>query len=267
VEKTPSKPDTKEKKSSEKPQRSKKERKFSFFIPVALAGLVLIFLFHYFWRSPAPEAPASAFSPSESFFTMLRKEIQEVGEAKSYFRWAQNIQGSETLPSGLSTSNAYPSDFLNAAQNYARAFERYSHAKQVMESIKKGDLVENDEACKKSFVQILEKYIAATEIFKENAKELYQRKEKGEEEKEDPIITDAHAKYELAEQLMSRFLLEGCQGQFFKYVKSKDAAQKKLAFLAYQNFFLENFDPQTTAMLFDYQSSEDSLGAILKMNL
>lgn len=189
-----------------------------------------------------PKPPQSLPAVSDEFFTTLREEIQEVGEAKSYYKLAEGMKGE--------------GGFLKAAENYARAFERFKHAKKVMQDLEELNFPENKEECRKAFVDAVGKYVDASEILNENAKALY----------EDPAkmaqatsVTDARAKYEMGEKLMSKFLMEACKGEFFKFV-SKSDSEKPLVYKAYRDFFLENFESQRNSleMLLDYRPPSET---------
>jgi hypothetical protein len=133
---------------------------------------------------------------------------------------------------------------LKAAENYARAKERFKYAQQLMDnlSLKTGD---NREACRQSFRQILDRYIGASDIFSQNARELSQ----GEaDSKNQSSAIDGKAKFEMADQLMMKFLIEGCNGNFFDAVSEKSEQEKQAVLMSYQSILLENFEPQKAAL-------------------
>lgn len=95
------------------------------------------------------------------------------------------------------------------------------------------------------------KYVDASEMLNENAKAIYEDPAKSTRA---ASLTDARAKYEMGEKLMSKFLMEGCEGDFFKYV-SKTDSEKPLVYKAYQDFFSENFEARRNSleMLLEYK--------------
>lgn len=200
------------------------------------------------------KTPAATVQNSDSaeFFRIIIKEIQETDLARYYFGEARKI-----ILSNESSGNFEAERYLPAAENFARSLERFKHTRQVIEGLPH---LENEKSrsCKNNFSEILEKYIDATNIFNEYAKDLSQKKL--EEAQHEPL-TDGKAKYEIADQLMSAFLLEGCKGSFFVFLKTASFEDKRLSFVAYKSFYQEKFPSfqYIIEWLMNYKSPPESL--------
>jgi tetratricopeptide (TPR) repeat protein len=254
--------ETKEKKSSSQPTPDKV--KFPGILVIVFGFLILLIILFYYFKSsppPVPPPPSESFSvESKTFFTVFREAIEEVGNAKSYYQMAQNITApnQNAQPTTMPTETSGASKYLTAAENYARAIEHFKHAKQIMENIENTSLDVNEKECRRAFNQAVEKYVSASEIFNDYSKSYYL----GNVSKADySLITDAQPKYEVAEQSMSKILMEGCQGNFFRFVRLSPDSTKNLAYVTYKKFFLEKFEAQRRAieMLFNYQPPLENL--------
>ncbi len=236
IERSAHQPNTEQKKlQKEKKNLSYKGTQIVFVIVVAcfLAGIVYHFLKP---TPPNPSAPPPAYTENEdTFFITLHKEVREIGEARSYFKRAEDLRKN----TDINTNDS--SVFLNMSQDYSRAAERFKHAKQALEIVKNSHLDESKQVCQKEMSQILEKYIHATEIFDENAKVLSQ----GDKERAPKdLMPDAQAKYELAEKLMGEFLANPCRGSFFKYMNTQSNTEKQEVYFTYQSFYGIQFPSQ-----------------------
>jgi len=213
------------------PQKSSKKWLWLAALPLAF---ILWLLIHQLTKSPPPPPPLPAEKAygKEDFYKTLMSEFHEVNQARHYFRAAGMLRLANE--SGMAPES---SRFLPVAENYARALERFQHAQKVMEEMPRVDS-EKAELCRRDFVGILDRYASATDIFNEHAKSLYQGKP--DLAKMAPL-TDAQAKYEIAEQLMSAFLMEGCKGELFKFIQGRNQGEKRIAYATYKNFYDERF--------------------------
>jgi cytochrome c556 len=194
---------------------------------------------------------------SKEFYLTFQKGIDEVGDAKSFYKMAQDLMvGPETtltttMPPSIPENN---SKYFKAAENYSRSMEHLKHVKQMMDNVETPALEESEKDCLNLFNQAVEKYLGSSEILNRYAKALYT----GSDQKtEQGLITEARPKYEMAEQSMSEILMGGCKGEFFRFVRFSDETEKSAVYNAYKKFFAEKFDLYRSAieMLFDYRPS------------
>lgn len=191
-------------------------------------------------------------SDSSEFFRIIIKEIQETDLARYHFGEARKI-----ILSNESSGNFDAEQYFPAAENFARSLERFKHTRQVIEGLTHLEN-EKSKSCKNNLAEILEKYIDATNIFNEYAKDLSQGKL---EQAQHVPLTDGKAKYEIADQLMSAFLLDGCKGSFFTFLKTAAYEDKRLAFVAYKSFYQEKFPSfqYIIESLMNYKTPPESL--------
>jgi len=215
---------------------------------ILFLGVISIGALYYFFSDHSPSIPPADFSHTsdigDPFYATFRESIQETGVAKKYFKEAQSMASAVTSPASMPSETAPSPQLLKAAENYAKAMERFKYAQQLMDNLKlKTD--DDREPCRQSFRQILDRYHEASDIFSQNAKAASQGQA---DSKTQSAAVDAKAKYEMADQLMVKFLMDGCNGAVFKSVSEKSAAEKNAMFMAYQRVLLENFEPQKAAL-------------------
>jgi hypothetical protein len=259
--------ETKEESSDESPKSGLNNTRLPWVIFIFFGLIFLGGLFYYFWdRSPPPPAtlpPPQATKTSDDFFMAFREAIQETADGKSYYGAAQGLMAWDesgipsTMPTTLPTETSNAPQLSKAAENYAKAVEHFRHARQLVENTQLDRTEEDLETCKKNFTQTIDRYADAADTLNQISKSLRD----GTASKEQLVsATDAKAKYETADQILSKSLMEGCGGEFFKFVKSKNNMEKSLIYTAYKNFFGGNFEPQRSIieLLLNYKPPSES---------
>lgn len=230
----------------------KKNRMVTWMIALALAIIILLIIREFRKEPPITPPPAAMnVNLKADFFNTLSKGISELNQGRYYFRAAGMLRlANEATPSP--ESNRYQP----VAENYAKAWEHFSHAKKAIDEAPR---IDNPKAelCRKNFVEIADKYATASGIFNEYAKDL-SKNEAARAER--APLTDAQAKYEIADQLMSAFLMEGCKGEYFSFVKTRNQNEKKSILEAYQNFYGDRFPAiqSNVQEFFSYQAITES---------
>lgn len=239
--------------------------------PGLILLLLLVAVVFWFWKRdghhpPIPEGKVSTgVGDGNDFFVVWRERIQEVGNAKSYYLLAQKMMLSPASPE-TETAASQPSEsapqtrLLAIAENFSRALERFRHAKQLTEDMKESKLDDNIKHCKHALIDAVGQYADSAEILSGVAKSRYE----GDDKDPGTLLSDAKVKYEMGEKLMSEMLLNGCNGEFFTFLKtsSNNAEQKGLAYQAYKNFFGDGFPLQKAVVerLLQYSLSPESQG-------
>lgn len=220
-------------KDSTQDSPKKKNNVGTWAIYIALA-FVIILIIQQFKKEPPvnPPPPVSDVNVEASFFNIISGEIAELNRARYYFRAAGMLRLANE-----STGMPESARYQPVAENYAKALEHFKHVKKVMEEAPR---IDNASAapCRKAFAEIADRYATSADIFNEYAKNL--NKDETDRAERAPL-TDAQAKYEIADQLMSAFLMEGCKGEYFKFIQGRSEAEKKQAYSNYQNFYGDRF--------------------------
>lgn len=237
-------------------------RKISLWGFVGIGALVLIILLILFkkmdpigyFESKSREMsqarnPVSAVE-QDPFFSAFREAFREVADGKTFFRLGQRILYGDATTGGLDPSQrgAY------AALNFARADEHFDVAAEKLKNLK--NLETGHGECRDNLVLALDKFYEAAKLFGNYAK-AYQ--EGSLRPGEDNNLTDAQAKFEIADKTMAQIMLEGCKGKFFQFIKTQKPPEIEKMYRVYHEFFAENFEPNRVAIqqLLGYPSAAD----------
>lgn len=225
--------DSHEEDSDQTKPKKKNNNASTWAICIALAFIILLIIQQFKKEPPVnPPPPVSDVNVEASFFNIISGEIAELNRARYYFRAAGMLRLANE-----STGMPESARYQPVAENYAKALEHFKHVKKVMEEAPR---IDNASAapCRKAFAEIADRYATSADIFNEYAKNL--NKDETDRAERAPL-TDAQAKYEIADQLMSAFLMEGCKGEYFKFIQGRSEAEKKQAYSNYQNFYGDRF--------------------------
>jgi hypothetical protein len=251
--------------SSEELKQATLKNGFSNKIFIIIVVLIVIGLAFIFYKRKAPPPPppqpvstSNIIEPKpEELFDSLRERIEEIGDGKKYYKAGLMIMNTGEMPvSSTPSPESAPSPRNSKmAENFARALEHFKHAKEAVGNIEIKNPGEED--CRKAFVDADEKYMEAAKIFNDAAKAL---NTDPDAKKWEMGLSDAKAKYEMGEELMSSFLMDGCKGAYFQFMITKSQPERAAVFNAYRNFFAENFSSQRTKveLLFFYNAPPEN---------
>jgi len=213
-----------------------------------IAGAVILALVGYalyarFREEEPPPPPRKTFTVAASdFYLAYLESVESVAKAKALFYRGRGLLGgkAETLPESAGSQEASP--LFQAAESFALAMEQIEHAEDLLKTDTVG-LKPHERECRELLRENLEKYRAAVKIFNEYAKAQYQE---SEAKAEKFALSDGNAKWTMAETLMSKYLGEGCQGEFFIHVQDQKPEFRRRAMQAYRDFYGDGFEGQRT---------------------
>jgi len=246
----------------------KEGRKIGEILKYVILALLLLIGFIVIKKSckskPPPPSPQGIYISSDiaDFFKAMRKAVHEMAEGKKLYRYGltklEGLPPPESLPESLPTVEAGPA--AQTAGSFALALEHYELADKILRDVRFTDNAGNINECRDTLVDALKQYTDAANILNENSK----ARATGDEKKlRANSPSDAAANFTMGEQLMAEALLSGCKGEFFKYSKTLDLADRGLIIIDYKEFFAEKFPEHQTHLetLLEYQAPAETMPA------
>ncbi len=222
----------------------KKSGKTLFWIFLALVLAVLIFiLYRCQTENPPPRPPPqpTVNASDAGFYKAFLASLDYLARAKDAFYSGQKwMQGApESVPEGASTETMPQSPIFKAATQFASSLEQFKYAEDLIKGDNIGPLKTELSACREQYLEALERYQSTAKLYNEQAKAKYQE---ASDKIEKFALSDANARWDLAEKLMSDFLVKGCDGGLFLYLKEQTPEMRSAVLAQYQKVLGSHYD-------------------------
>jgi hypothetical protein len=212
------------------------------FLALMLAVLVFI-LYRCQTKEPAPRPPAklTVNVNDEGFYKAFLASLDYLVRAKEAFYSGQKLMegAPESVPETASTETMAQSPLFKAATQFASALEQFKHAEDLIKGDNGGPTKTELNVCRDQYLEALEKYQSTAKLYNEHAKAKYQE---ASDKIEKFALSDANARWDLAEKLMSDFLVKGCDGDIFRYLKDQTPEMRSAVLAQYQKLLGSHYD-------------------------
>ena len=216
----------------------KKSGSAVFWILLALVLSVLTFILYRCQKEDAPQRPPAKMTVNindESFYKAFITSMDFLSRGKSAFyegqKWMSGVP--ESLPETASTETLPQSPVFKAATQFALALEQFKYAEDLIKSSDGGPVKTELTACRAQYLEALDKYQSTAKLYNDHAKAKYQE---NNDKLEKFALSDANARWALAEKLMSDFLVKGCEGDIFYYLKDQSPEMRGKVLAQYRDF-------------------------------
>lgn len=176
---------------------------------------------------PPPMEPPQVFSGEQrAFFDGYLNAVEKIGEARKFFSQGQSLYQNPNSPTPESqpetqedppspeTAPSNGSPLLQATEKYSLALEYFKTAGQILEKVEFSQMKPEVETCQNKLQLSLENYIGSSTMFLDLAKKRYA----GEQTPEETVnLSEAKAKFVVAEDLLKEGLVDGCGNKIYEY--------------------------------------------------
>ncbi|HKY64637.1 MAG TPA: hypothetical protein VJR29_14625 [bacterium] len=206
------------------------------FVALVVAATAY-FLYRCQKKDPGPHPPPKITINvnDESFYKAFLSSLDFLSRAKAAFyqgqKWMTGVP--ESLPETTSTETLPQSPLFKAATQFALALEQFKYAEDLIKSNEGGPIKTELNVCRTQYLEALDKYQSTAKLYNEHAKAKYQEEN---DKLEKFALSDANANWALGERLMSDFLVKGCDGDLFRYLKEQTPEMRGKVLGQYQNF-------------------------------
>ena len=231
------------------------------WLAIAIALTVtgyLIYQQKYLDKPPTPTKKTYTVA-AFNFYQAFQESVEALARAKISFAKGRALLGgnAETLPESASAQTQAASPLFKAAEHFALAMEQIEHGEDLLKTDSVG-LKPHERLCRDSLEDIFKKYQEAVKIFNEYAKAQYQ----GSEAKSEKFaLSDGNAKWDMADALMTKAMMDGCEGDFFLHVQEQKPEFRRKVYESYRAFYGAGFEQQRLkfSALLGYSGSPETL--------
>lgn len=224
-------------------RKDQKSSKLVFWIILAMVALAFLFaVYRCQKKDPPPKPPAkmTISTNDESFYKAYLTSLDFLSKAKGAFYQGKKWLGgtAESQPESTSAESLPESPVFQSATQFALALEQFKYAEDLIKNSEAGRAKPELSICRSQYLEALDKYQSTARLYNDYAKAKYQG---NNDQLEKFALSDANARWALAEKLMNDFLVKGCDGAIFRYLKDQTPEMRSLVLGQYRNFLGDNY--------------------------
>jgi hypothetical protein len=206
------------------------------WILLALAMAVTVFVFYRCQKKePGPNPPPQRIVDvnDEGFYKAFLSSLDFLSKGKAAFYDGQKwmVGAPESRPETTSTETMPQSPLFKAATQFAFALEQFKYGEELIKGDNGGPIKDELKVCREQYLEALDRYQSTAKLYNDHAKAKYQE---SNDDIEKFALSDANARWALAEKLMSDFIVKGCEGDIFRYLKEQTPEMRSAVLAQYQ---------------------------------
>ena len=232
------------------------------WVLLALALAVIVFVFYQCQKKDPPPRPPAKLTVNvndEAFYKAFITSLDYLTRAKdAFYQGQKRMEGApESMPETASTETMPQSPLFKAATQFASALEQFKYAEDLIKGDNGGPVKAELVTCREQYLEAMEKYQSTAKLYNEHAKAKYQEEN---DKLEKFALSDANARWAMAEKLMSEFLMSGCEGDLFRYLKDQTPEVRSAVLSQYRNVLGSDYNKYRAQL-------EGQLGVVTGVNV